>query len=351
MTEGESGRHRYAPLVRVPIAPALLLALLAPAVFAADSPPRPDPPEEGVEAALQADDEEAPPIDFHFRIRGRFLDEVSDPGDIALQRLSLWSDTRVGERVQIRATWDVGDDRVHDLWAQVDLGGGLKLRAGRSAPTWIPEFTDPPFAFQMVGSAQGAALTRIRETGAFLLWDRGPWNARLHLVAGNGFQPDENSNQDVLFSVGRSFPALGRSWDLDVGHYEGTDGPDDALTPVRETAVHLDGDLGDARYLRAVVFRREEEGHQHLGAFVRARKRWPNGLWGAVEVAGESNHEAGEHGDPKNLNSVKVGARYELPWVLTHIAADYRWYFGAVSDHEVLVVFQWVFDFRNPRRN
>ena len=35
----------------------------------------------------------------------------------------------------------------------------------------------------------------------------------------------------------------------------------------------------------------------------------------------------------------------------THLAADYRRRFGVVTDNEVLVVFQWILDFKNPRRN
>ena len=134
-----------------------------------------EPAEERSEVAEAAQDDadDKPAVDFHFRLRGRFIDELSDLGDVTIQRLSAWSDTRIGDRVQIRATYDVGDTRIHDLWVQYDLGGGIRLRAGRSAPLWLAEFTDAPFGFQMIGAAHGAALTWTRETGVFLFVDRG----------------------------------------------------------------------------------------------------------------------------------------------------------------------------------
>lgn len=326
----------------------VVLVFSSPALAGAEPPPAPGPEE--IPTASAAPQEEDPPaLDFHFRVRGRFLDESSDPGDIAMQRMSLWSHTNIGERFGVRATWDVAEQRVHDLWTQFDVGGGFRVRAGRSAVVWLPEFTDPPFAFEMATAANGAALTRVRETGLFLLWDRGPWNARLQVVAGNGFLPDENSKQDFALSAGRDFAAGGAAWTLNAGHYEGSDGPDDALLPVRQTGAELDGDFGGGHFFRTAAFTRTEAGRDHVGAFARFRKRWPTGVWGAVEAATETNHGAPE--TPDSLNSLKFGVRYELPWVLTHIEADYRWHFGARSDQEVLVVFQWVLDFRDPRRN
>ena len=309
-----------------------------------------EPAEERSEAAETAQDDadDKPAVDFHFRLRGRFIDELSDLGDVTIQRLSAWSDTRIGDRVQIRATYDVGDTRIHDLWVQYDLGGGIRLRAGRSAPLWLAEFTDAPFGFQMIGAAHGAALTWTRETGVFLFVDRGGYSGRVHVVNGSGWKADENGFKDVLASVGRSFAAGGGTWKLDVGHYEGRDGPADDLTPKRQTAVHLDGTLGDQTF-RSSVYQREQNGRSHVGGFARFRKRLPPGLWGGVEIGGESNH--GSVDDPGNMSYFKVGTRYQLPWILTHLAADYRVRFGTISDHEVFVAFQWVFDFKNPRRN
>ena len=309
-----------------------------------------EPAEERSEVAEAAQDDadDKPAVDFHFRLRGRFIDELSDLGDVTIQRLSAWSDTRIGDRVQIRATYDVGDTRIHDLWVQYDLGGGIRLRAGRSAPLWLAEFTDAPFGFQMIGAAHGAALTWTRETGVFLFVDRGGYSGRVHVVNGSGWKADENGFKDVLASVGRSFAAGGGTWKLDVGHYEGRDGPADDLTPKRQTAVHLDGTLGDQTF-RSSVYQREQNGRSHVGGFARFRKRLPPGLWGGVEIGGESNH--GSVDDPGNMSYFKVGTRYQLPWILTHLAADYRVRFGTISDHEVFVAFQWVFDFKNPRRN
>ena len=328
---------------------AVVAALLAGSALPALGEHTPAPGAETA-PAVQSDDDASPaPVDFHFRLRGRFLDQVSDPGDIVLQRVSLWSHTNIGNRFQVRASWDLGDERVHDLWAQVDLGGGFAARAGRAPSAWLSEFSDPPFAFQMVTAANGAALTAVRETGLFLAWDGGPWNALFNVMAGNGFHPDENSERDYSFAAGRRFDAGGVAWKLDAGHYEGKDGPDDALLPLRQTGAQLDGDFGGGHFFRSLAFRREQDGREHFGAFARFRKRWPVGFWGAVEVATESNHGPVEA--PASLNSIKVGTRYELPWVQTHISADYRYHFGSHSDHEVLVVFQWILDFRDPRRN
>ena len=325
----------------------LILGFLAAPALA---DPGPEPNEERSEVAETAQDDadDQPAVDFHFRLRGRFVDELADLGDVTIQRLSAWSDTRIGDRVQIRATYDVGETRIHDLWLQYDLGGGIRLRAGRSAPLWLAEFTDAPFGFQMIGAAYGAALTWTRETGVFLFVDRGGYSGRVHVVNGSGWKADDNGFKDVLASVGRSFAVGGGTWKLDVGHYEGRDGPDDDLTPKRQTAVHLDGTLGGQTF-RTSVYQREQNGREHLGGFARYRKRLPNGLWGALEIGGESNHgppEASTHS-----SYFKIGSRYELPWVLTYLAADYRRRFGQFSDNEIFVALQWILDFKNPRRN
>ena len=332
---------------------ALLVGLVA-GLFAdpvaADPRPKAAEPRNAVsEAVRDSGDDDTPAVDFHFRLRGRFVDELSDLGDVTIQRLSLWSDTRIGDRIQMRATYDLDETRIHDLWVQYDLGGGVRLRAGRSAPLWLAEFTDAPFGFQMIGVAPGAALTWTRETGVFLFVDRGPYTGRVHVVNGSGWRADENGSKDVLASVGRSFSAGGGTWTLDAGHYEGRDGPDDALTPKRQTALHLDGTLGSDRTFRSSVFQREQNGREHVGGFARFRKRFPQGLWGGVEIGGETNH--GPVDDAGHMSYVRVGTRYELPWTLTYLAADYRVRFGTVSDHEVFVAFQWILDFKNPRRN
>ena len=326
----------------------LILGFLAVPALAG---PGPESAEERSEVAETAQDDadDQPAVDFHFRLRGRFIDELSDLGDVTIQRLSAWSDTRIGDRIQIRATYDVGETRIHDFWVQYDLGGGVRLRAGRSAPLWLAEFTDAPFGFQMIRAANGAALTQVRETGVFLFVDRGPYTGKVHVVQGSGWKADPNGFKDVLASVGRSFSAGGGTWKLEAGHYEGRDGPDDDLIPRRQTALHLDGALGSDKTFRSSVYRREQNGREHLGGFARFRKRLPNGLWGALEIGGESNH--GSVDDSGHLSYFKIGSRYELPWTLTYLAADYRYRFGTISDNEIFVALQWVLDFRNPRRN
>ena len=103
--------------------------------------PSPEPEEEraaAVAAAQDDSDDDAPAVDYTFRLRGRFIDNLSDLGDVTVQRLSVWSDFRIGDRVQARASYDVGATRIHDLYVQYDLGGGVRLRAGRSAPLGWP---------------------------------------------------------------------------------------------------------------------------------------------------------------------------------------------------------------------
>ena len=313
--------------------------------------PGPVPAEERSEVVETAQDDadDKPAVDFDFRLRGRFIDNVSDLGDITVQRLSVWSDFRIGDRVQARASYDVGETRIHDLYVQYDLGGGVRLRAGRSAPLWMAEFTDAPFAFQMISAANGAALTQIRENGVFLFVDRGPYSGRLHVVRGSGWAEDPNGFKDVIAGVGRSFEAVGGRWKLDAGHYEGRDGTGDDLIPRRQTALHLDGTIGSNRTFRSAVYRRDQNEREHAGGFARFRHRLPQGVWAGFELGGETNHGPAE--DPGHLSYVRIGARYELPWTLTHLEADYRVRFGTISDHEVFVALQWVLDFKNPRRN
>ncbi len=299
--------------------------------------------------AVQDGPDAEPPVSFHFRLRGRFLADADEFADIRTQRVSVWTDTRIGEKLQVRGTWDLGETRIHDLWVQFDTGRGVRLRAGRSAPLWLAEFTDAPFGFQMISAANGAALTEIRETGVFLFADRGPYHLRVHLVNGSGWATDENSWKDLVASGGRDFVAGGASWTLDAGHYEGRDGPDGGLVPKRQTAVHLDGGLGSGHFVRASAFRREQDGREHFGGFVRFRKRFPQGVWGAAAFETESNRGPAE--SPGHASSFVVGTRYELPWTLSHLSADYRRRFGATSDHQVLVALQWVLDFRDPARN
>lgn len=327
----------------------LVFAVLAAPVLAE---PRPEPGEKrpaAVTATQDDADDDAPAVDWDFRLRGRFIDNLSDLGDVTVQRLSLWSDFRIGDRVQARASYDVGATRIHDLYVQYDLGGGVRLRAGRSAPLWMAEYTDAPFAFQMIGAANGAALTQIRENGVFLFVDRGGYSGRLHVVRGSGWAEDPNGFKDVIAGVGRSFEALGGRWKVDVGHYEGRDGTGDDLIPRRQTAAHLDGTIGSNRTFRSAVYRQDLSGRQHTGGFARFRQRFPQGVWAGIEIGSESNRGPVE--DPDNQNYVRMGVRYELPWTLTHIEADYRRRFGAISDNEVFVNLQWILDFKNPRRN
>ena len=327
----------------------LVLSLFALPASAEPRPERDEKNEAAVEATQDDPDTDQPAVDFDFRLRGRFIDNLSDLGDITVQRLSVWSDFRIGDRVQARASYDVGATRIHDLYVQYDLGGGVRLRAGRSAPLWMAEFTDAPFAFQMIGAANGAALTQIRENGVFLFVDRGAYSGRFHIVRGSGWAEDPNSFKDVIAGVGRSFEALGGRWKLDVGHYEGRDGTGDDLIPRRQTAVHLDGTIGSNRTFRSAVFLRDQNEREHSGGFARFRQRLPNRIWAGIELGGETNH--GPLEDPGHLSYLRAGVRYELPWTLTHLEADYRRRFGAISDNEVFVNLQWILDFKNPRRN
>ena len=291
------------------------------------------------------DDEEKPPVDLHIRLRGQHVDQVSDLGDPAARRLSFWTDTRIGDRFQVRATYDAGDTRVHDLWAQYTVGGGLAVRVGRSAPLWLGEFTDAPHTFQMANAAVGAALTPTRDDGVFLFWNRGDHLARFHVIQGSAWEPDPNEDWDVLASYGRFFGP----WRLEAGHYEGSEGPANATTPRRQTGVHVDGEFADFALFRGAAYRREQAGREHVGGFARLRRRSDRGLWTAVEFGFESNN--GPIADPGNSLYAIVGLRYELPWTLTHLTADYRRRFGVVSDNEVILVFSWVLDFKNPWRN
>lgn len=289
------------------------------------------------------DDEETPPVDIHIRLRSQHVDEVSDLGDPKTRRLSFWTDTRIGERLQVRATYDAGEGRVHDLWAQFAVGGGLSVRVGRSAPLWLGEFTDAPVSFQMANAAVGAALTPIRDDGVFLFWNRGDHFARFHVIQGSAWEPDDNDRNDVLGSYGRFFGP----WRVEAGHYEGREGPD--LSPRRQTGVHLDGTFSRGRFLRGALYRREQVGRNHLGGFARVRRRSERGLWTAAEFGFETN--IGPPDDPGNQMYAIVGLRYELPWTLTHLTADFRRRFGVVTDNEVILVFSWVLDFKKPWRN
>jgi len=176
--------------------------------------------------------------------------------------------------------------------------------------------------------------------------DQGRYTGAFHLVNGTAWEPEDNDFKDVLASVGRFF-GDGNEWKLDAGHYEGRDG-EDADIPRRQTTVHLDGRLSGGT-VRAVAYRSDLNGREHFGGFLRARRFLPEyDLWGMLEVGTETNH-AGPDGDT-HRSHVIAGLRYELPWTLTHLSADYRRRFGAVSDNTVLVMIQWVLDFRSPLR-
>ena len=291
----------------------------------------------------------APFVDMNVRFRGRVLDEFGDLGDPSISSFSIWSKTRVGDRILTNVTYDLGKTRMHDFWMQFDVGGGLQIRAGRSSLAWFGEFTESSHSRQTVVAAVGAKLTRSRETGIFMFLDRGAYNARLHVVQGSGYEAEDNSWKDVLGSVGRTFDVAGATVLLDAGHYEGRDGPDDALTPRRQTGFYMEGELDGNRDFRGAAFRREQYGREHLGGFARFRHRFPQGIWAAGEFGMETNH--GPVDNAGHSSYVVAGTRYELPWNMTHLSADYRWRFGAVQDHELLLLFQWLFDFQNPRRN
>lgn len=291
----------------------------------------------------------APFVEPNVRFRGRVLDEAGDLGDPSISSFSLWSKTRIGNRIVTNVTYDLGKTRMHDFWAQFDLGGGLQVRAGRSSLAWFGEFTESSHSRQTIQAAVGAKLTRSRETGIFMFLDRGAYNARLHVVQGSGYEAENNSFKDVLGSVGRTFDIAGSSVLVDAGHYEGRDGPDDALMPRRQTGFYFEGELDGDRDFRGAAFRREQLGREHFGGFLRFRHRFPQGIWAVGEFGTESNY--GPLDAPLQASYVVVGSRYELPWNMTHLSADYRWSFGWQPDHELLLLFQWLFDFQNPRRN
>ena len=291
----------------------------------------------------------AAPLDVNVRFRGRVLDEAGDLGDPSISSFSLWSKTKIGNRIVTNVTYDLGRTRMHDFWAQFDVGGGFQIRAGRSSLAWFGEFTESSHSRQTIQAAVGARLTRSRETGIFMFWDRGAYNARLHVVQGSGYEAENNSWKDVLGSVGRTFDIAGSSVLVDAGHYEGRDGPDDALVPRRQTGFYFEGELDGDRDFRGAAFRREQLGREHFGGFVRFRHRFPQGIWAVGEFGTESNY--GPLDAPLQASYVVVGSRYELPWTMTHLSADYRRSFGWQPDHELLLLFQWLFDFQNPRRN
>ena len=290
-----------------------------------------------------------PFVDTNVRFRGRVLDEAGDLGDPSISSFSLWSKTKIGNRIVTNVTYDLGKTRMHDFWAQFDLGGGLQVRAGRSSLAWFGEFTESSHSRQTIQAAVGTKLTRSRETGIFMFLDRGAYNARLHVVQGSGYEAEDNSFKDVLGSVGRTFDIGGASILLDAGHYEGRDGPDDALTPRRQTGFYMEGETDGSRDFRGAAFRREQFGREHFGGFARFRHRFPQGVWAMGEFGTETNHGPVE--DPVHSSYIAMGTRYELPWNMTHLSADYRWSFGWQPDHELLLLFQWLFDFQNPRRN
>ena len=316
---------------------------------AAKEAPDGSSPDGGASEAAQTGVGAVPFVDMNVRFRGRVLDEAGDLGDPSISSFSLWSKTKIGNRIVTNVTYDLGKTRMHDFWAQFDVGGGFQIRAGRSSLAWFGEFTESSHSRQTIQAAVGARLTRSRETGVFMFLDRGAYNARLHVVQGSGYEAENNSHKDVLGSVGRNFDIGGASILLDAGHYEGRDGPDDALTPRRQTGFYLEGETDGSRDFRGAAFRREQFGREHFGGFARFRHRFPQGIWAMGEVGTETNHGPVE--DPGHSSYLVAGTRYELPWNMTHLSADYRWRFGAVADHELLLLFQWLFDFQNPRRN
>lgn len=317
---------------------------------AADAPVDDDTASDADSAAgAQSGAGPAPFVDMNVRFRGRVLDEAGDLGDPSISSFSLWSKTKIGNRIVTNVTYDLGKTRMHDFWAQFDVGGGFQIRAGRSSLAWFGEFTESSHSRQTIHAAVGAKLTRSRETGIFMFLDRGAYNARFHVVQGSGYEAENNSHKDVLGSVGRTFDIGGASILLDAGHYEGRDGPDDALTPRRQTGFYMEGETDGNRDFRAAAFRREQAGREHFGGFARFRHRFPRGIWAMGEFGTETNH--GPVASPGHSSYLVAGTRYELPWSMTHLSADYRWRFGAVADHELLLLFQWLFDFQNPRRN
>ena len=107
----------------------LVLGLFAATVLAEPAKPSKERPAADRGQSQDDDADDTQVLEYDFRLRGRFIDNLSDLGDITVQRLSIWSDFRIGDRVQARASYDVGETRIHDLYVQYDLGGGAP--AGR----------------------------------------------------------------------------------------------------------------------------------------------------------------------------------------------------------------------------
>ena len=355
-TAQQTGQQKRRPSETAAVGSLLAAAQLAAAEEGEDErsavveePTEADAPDGDSSEAGQSGAGAAPFVDMNVRFRGRVLDEAGDLGDPSISSFSLWSKTQIGNRILTNVTYDLGKTRMHDFWMQFDVGGGLQIRAGRSSLAWFGEFTESSHSRQTIQAAVGARLTRSRETGIFMFLDRGAYNARLHVVQGSGYEAEDNSWKDVLGSVGRTFDLGGASLLVDAGHYEGRDGPDDALTPRRQTGFYLEGETDGSRDFRGAAFRREQFGREHFGGFARFRHRFPQGIWAMGEFGAETNHGPVEA--PGHSSYIVTGTRYELPWNMTHLSADYRYRFGAVADHELLLLFQWLFDFQNPRRN
>ena len=114
-------------------------------------------------------------FEANVRFRGRVLDELRELGDPEISSFSIWSKTAIGDRIVTNITYDLGKTRMHDFWAQFDIGGGLQVRVGRSSLAWLGEYTESSHYRQTILAAVGTKLTRSREDGVFLFFDRGPW--------------------------------------------------------------------------------------------------------------------------------------------------------------------------------
>ena len=163
------------------------------------------------EAAAQGNAGAAPLVDFNVRFRGRVLDEFQELGDAEISSFSIWSKTKIGDRIVTNITYDLGKTRMHDFWVQFDVGGGLQVRAGRSSLAWLGEFTESSHSRQMMYAAVGSSLTRSREVGVFLFADRGRYNARLHVVQGSGMR-QRTTRQRTCWRAGRTFDVASWWW-------------------------------------------------------------------------------------------------------------------------------------------
>jgi len=255
--------------------------------------------------------------------------DTTGQSQIFPERSRVRASGHVLPKVSTRFQYDFASNMLMDTYVSFHHIPNLEIRVGKSWLPFVGEFKKAPRLLDMVDFTVGVKLFPSREQGIFLLGKYRSFSYSLSLVNGTGHKKEDNKYKDVFGFLKYKLYFL----EVGVGHYEGRDGADSALTIQRRTAVDFVVNIDSA-----LTFK---------GAYIQARdsKLYSKGGWlrilahlnGLIDITGE--YDVFKEGDIKT-RYFTVGLNHRLPIKYSNIKANYRQWLQPVSKRDLRIQFQ-----------